>query len=186
MSGGNIMHGNSMNLMKKFSLCLNTNEEIKILDVGSFNVNGTYKDLFNNSKWSYTGLDIIPGKNVDIVVDKDYEWNNIECEAYDVIISGNCLEHVQAPWLMAKVIERVLRKTGVIFIVTPWNIGVHRYPLDCWRILPDGYEYLFTKHTNFIKLVCNIENSDSFFGGKKSIDKLTFLDEKKLIESFKK
>lgn len=39
---------------------------IKVLDVGSFDVNGTYRDIFSQ-KYDYTGLDMCAGPNVDVV-----------------------------------------------------------------------------------------------------------------------
>ena len=28
-------------------------------------------------------------------------------------------------------------------IVTHWSFKEHKYPIDCWRIMPDGMKYLF-------------------------------------------
>ena len=32
--------------------------KIKVLDVGSYNVNGTYKDLFASERYEYVGMDM--------------------------------------------------------------------------------------------------------------------------------
>jgi hypothetical protein len=29
-----------------------------------------------------------------------------------------------------------------VFITAPWSWEIHRYPVDCWRILPDGMREL--------------------------------------------
>ena len=172
------MHQNSILIMTSFSTNLNPNLNLSILDVGSYNVNGTYKPLFENQNWKYTGLDIVEGPNVDITVDKYGEWKNIQDNSFDVIISGQCLEHVESPWLIAKGIERVLKPGGVIFIVVPFLQGIHRYPIDCWRILPDGLEYLFCRHCSLNKLLCGVKKGDSFFCGVK--DTNLNVDENKL------
>ena len=39
----------------------------KVLDVGSQDINGSYRPIFEAMNWSYTGLDVCRGKNVDIV-----------------------------------------------------------------------------------------------------------------------
>jgi len=127
-------------LVKKY---LDPDTTYRILDVGSYNVNGCYKPLFQNENWSYTGLDIEAGPNVDIVTQHHYQWP-LPSEAYDVIVSGQCLEHVEAPWLWVMEVSRVLKRGGLAIIIAPWSCGEHRHPVDCWRILPDGMRYLLS------------------------------------------
>jgi hypothetical protein len=50
------------------------NEPLRILDVGSQDVNGSYRQIFSEPRWSYTGLDMTAGPNVDIVVRTRYVW----------------------------------------------------------------------------------------------------------------
>jgi len=55
---------------------------LTIMDLGSMNVNGTYRPFFDIAPWQYTGLDIEQGDNVDIVLKNSYScrtWGN-ECE----------------------------------------------------------------------------------------------------------
>lgn len=42
-------------------------ETVKVLDIGSYDVNGTYKDIFCDFCYHYTGMDMAEGSNVDIV-----------------------------------------------------------------------------------------------------------------------
>lgn len=63
-------------------------KNVKALDVGSQDINGNNKVFFENS--DYTGLDIGPGKNVDIVC-PIHEFETLE--KYDTIISTEMLEH---------------------------------------------------------------------------------------------
>jgi len=151
------MHKESFELMNYFvQKYLEKNTKIDILDVGSYDVNGSYKPLFINQNWNYTGLDIIEGPNVDIVSKSEYDFGINK--QYDVLISGNCLEHVEAPWLWVKQIEKVVKKDGLICIITPFSVGEHRYPVDCWRILPDGYKYLLENVSDFTVLESKINN----------------------------
>ena len=83
------MHESSINRMKWFiKTYLQDNREYNILDVGSYNVNGSYKHLFNDKCCFYTGLDMEAGPNVDIVPKQTYKWREIENDKYDVVISG--------------------------------------------------------------------------------------------------
>lgn len=162
------MHTESMQLMKYFiDKHLNINNELDILDVGSYDINGSYKSLFLNKKWHYTGIDLLAGPNVDIISESEYKFGIKK--QYDVVISGNCLEHVEAPWLLIKEIEKTVKKGGLICLITPFSVGEHRYPIDCWRILPDGYKYLLEKESNFKVLGSRINNESP-------ITKIKFFD----------
>jgi len=64
-------------------------EGSKVLDIGSLNVNGSNRYLFEECE--YTGLDVAEGKNVDVGCIA-HEYNEPE-ESFDVIISTNAMEH---------------------------------------------------------------------------------------------
>lgn len=151
------MHQESLQIMQYFiDKYLDKNTELEILDIGSYNINGSFKPLFMNLKWNYAGLDIIPGPNVDIISKSLYDFGI--SKQFDVIISGNCLEHVEAPWLLIKEIDKTIKIGGLICLVTPFSINEHRYPIDCWRILPDGYKFMLEKEASFTVLESKINN----------------------------
>ncbi len=144
--------------MQRFAVeHLSRGQNLRILDVGSQSVNGGYRDIFINPYgwWEYVGLDIEKGENVDIVTEDLYKWP-IPDQSYDVVISGQCLEHTEAPWLWIKEIERVCKVGGIVCIIAPACWIIHRYPVDCWRILPDGMRYLLEKWCNFKILECDV------------------------------
>jgi SAM-dependent methyltransferase len=117
-------------------------EPISILDVGSLDVNGTYRQLFNSVNWNYTGCDIAAGKNVDAVLSNIYSWSEFESNQFDVVISGQVFEHVEFFWFTILEIARVLKESGYCCIIAPSAGGEHRYPVDCWRFYPDGLRAL--------------------------------------------
>lgn len=114
----------------------------RALDVGSFDVNGTYRPLVEGRGWEYVGLDVAAGPNVDVVASDPYRFP-FEAGAFDVVLSGSTMEHVEAIWLWVPELTRVLRPGGLLAIVTHWKFIEHRYPVDCWRIMPDGMRFLF-------------------------------------------
>ena len=63
-------------------------KNVDVLDVGSVDINGNNRYLF--SKYTYTGLDIGPGNNVDVICPIHLFKPN---KQYDVIISTEMLEH---------------------------------------------------------------------------------------------
>jgi hypothetical protein len=42
--------------------------EVSVLDMGSYDVNGSYRHLFNEERYQYTGVDTEEGPNVDVVL----------------------------------------------------------------------------------------------------------------------
>ena len=122
---------------------LQVNRKIKVLDVGAYNVNGCYRDLFaSNSNVEYVGLDIEAGPNVDIVVNSPYNWDNVEDESFDFVISGNAFEHIEFPWLTIRLIYSKLKYGGFAAILAPNSTGEHNHPIDCYRYYADGFRAL--------------------------------------------
>lgn len=110
----------------------------KVLDVGSYDVNGSYKQCFEEGPFSYTGLDMSAGPNVDIVPRNPYVWNELKDESFDVIISGQAFEHIEFPWMIISEIARTLKRNGLVCIIVPRLQARHRYPVDTYRYDVDG------------------------------------------------
>ena len=159
------MHQSSMDLMGTFirHRIPETEDKLSVLDIGSRDVEdgfytGTYKDLFSSDKFDYTGLDIEPGKNVDIVVKDIYTWTEIETDSFDIIISGQAFEHIEYFWDTLKEMARVLKKDGLMCIIAPKAWQIHRFPKDCWRFNPDGMVAL-SKYVTFELLHASAGNN---------------------------
>lgn len=119
-----------------------TKKKARVLDVGSRDVNGTYRPIVEDIMgWTYIGIDIEDGPNVDKIVDP-YEFN-FHDSTFDVVISGSTMEHVRAPWIWIKELVRVLKPGGTLIIYTHHTFPYHEYPVDCWRVFPTGMEALF-------------------------------------------
>jgi len=153
------MHAESMDLMSNFVVKTRrhfTHTPITVLDVGSQSHEGhaTYKILFNEN-YAYTGLDVEPGPNVDLVTVDAYDWKLPS--TYDFVISGQAFEHINWPWLTIREIEKALKPGGLAAIIAPTTPLIHRYPVDCWRILPDGWVAL-AKWANLEMLEVGMNN----------------------------
>jgi len=133
------MHEDSYNLMRAFAekYCDGTEN---VLDVGSLDVNGTYRDIFPN----YTGMDVVEGDNVDLVLDYQdgYIGKYNTDKKYDVVICGNVIEHVANPFGFVHALANLVSESGYLCIITPTDIHLHDHPKDYWRIMPDGMELL--------------------------------------------
>ena len=137
------MHDSAMLRMKWFiDNYIPYDKEVKVLDVGSYDVNGSYKELFDGTCVDYVGLDMEKGPNVDYAPNDPYRWEEIEDNSIDYVISGNAFEHIEYPWLTIEEIYRVLKVGGVACILAPNSIGEHKHPTDCYRYYADGFSAL--------------------------------------------
>jgi SAM-dependent methyltransferase len=113
-------------------------EGIKILDVGSYDVNGTMKPIFERAQ--YVGLDMEAGPNVDVVgVSHDIPFGKDE---FDVVISSSCFEHDDMFWISFQEMCRVLKPGGYMYIQAPSNGPYHGWPGDNWRFYIDSWKAL--------------------------------------------
>jgi SAM-dependent methyltransferase len=127
-------------------LANSTGAPLKIVDIGSYDVNGSYKQFFLHPRWQYTGVDLAKGPNVDVVLESPYRLP-FESFSVDVIVSGQAFEHVEYFWCSWLEMVRVLKPGGYIFLLAPSRGPEHRYPQDCWRFYPDAYRAL-AKYAN--------------------------------------
>lgn len=109
-----------------------------VLDVGSCDVNGSYKPIFQDKRFVYQGLDMEGGANVDIVASNPYHWSMLQNESFDAIISGQTFEHTEFFWATLGEMARVLKPGGFLCIIAPRTALLHRYPADCYRFDSDG------------------------------------------------
>lgn len=135
------MHSSSCLRMEWFvKNYLNDDKAMHVLDVGSYAVSGfgSYRHLFNESKYVYKGLDIEAGPNVDIVATTPYSWPMISDKCFDAVISGQTFEHNEFFWFTVMEMVRVLKDDGLLCIIVPRNAPIHRYPVDAYRYDTDG------------------------------------------------
>jgi SAM-dependent methyltransferase len=120
---------------------MSTRGTVSVVDVGSSDVNGSYRSLFPPPRFEYLGLDLDPGKGVDLVLDDPHRLPLADSSA-DIVISGQMLEHCERFWSSFKEMIRVLRPDGLLFLVAPSAGPEHKFPVDCYRFLPDAYRAL--------------------------------------------
>lgn len=103
---------------KYFISSQNGFQPISVLDVGSLDINGNNRYLWEGD-YSYIGIDVGEGKNVDFV-SKGHEFK--PGKQYDVVISTECFEHDQH-WkdTIRNCID--LTKSGGLFIFTCATTG---------------------------------------------------------------
>jgi len=84
----------------------------KVLEIGSLNINGSVRRFYNDCE--YTGIDVAPGNDVDIVSNGENYYE--KANTYDVIISCECMEHnpmYQKTWLN---MLRLIKDDGLLIM----------------------------------------------------------------------
>lgn len=114
----------------------------KVLEIGSLNVNGSVRENFANTE--YVGIDIRPGKDVDIVMSAVELPEKFPAEHFDVILCCETLEHCEDWKGVIRSAWTVLKTGGRMCITTPTKVkGYHGYPHDYWRFELEDYERIF-------------------------------------------
>jgi SAM-dependent methyltransferase len=107
-----------------------------VLEVGSFNVNGSARDLVRHLRpESYVGVDTIPQAGyVDEVVNASDLLARFGPESWDVVVSTEMLEHAK-DWRAAVDNMMAVVRPGGLLVVTARGPGFpyHCYPDDFWR-----------------------------------------------------
>jgi len=119
----------------------------KVLDIGSFDVNGNNKTHFTGE---YTGLDFREGPNVDLVSDS---WSVPAADSsFDVIVSTEMLEHDEHPERTFAEIRRLMKPEGhVILTCRGPGYPKHEWPNDFHRFTPKDLG-LWLEHLGFVAL----------------------------------
>jgi len=123
---------------------LHENPPGKVLDIGSMDINGTVRPQFEKRGWKYTGIDSEEGKNVDMICDvSKIPEMYLRFGAFDCVTCLEVVEHLNDPVTAIRDAKTVLRPGGLLVISAAANgFPLHRHPIDCWRIMPDGMVYL--------------------------------------------
>lgn len=119
-----------------------------ILEVGSLNVNGSARSVFQTANTSYIGIDQCEGRDVDIVLDGKNMFSDprIVEGMFDLVICVETLEHDPYFWITIENMKKALKKGGWLIITTPAiMVQKHNYPSDFYRFFGDTYKTVFFK-----------------------------------------
>ncbi len=133
------MHESVHNFVKDVA----TRERIagkRVLEVGSYNVNGSARDLLERlDPEQYLGVDLQEQERyVDEVLDATKLIERFGPESWDVVISNEMLEHAEHWKQSLDNIKSVLKPSGFL-VLTARGPGfpLHCYPHDYWRFTPE-------------------------------------------------
>ncbi len=111
----------------------------RVLEVGSYDENGTVRSLFAGC--DFVGVDMRDGPGVDqVATSHDLPFDD---ESFDIVVSTEMLEHDPFPWVSMAEMGRVLRPGGLLLLTARGNgFKLHAYPDDYWRFMPSSFPLL--------------------------------------------
>ena len=134
------MHATAMANMQEFKRKYVKEKSGLVLDIGSLDINGSFRGCWDG--WDYKGIDIVPGPNVDYVLEDPYTWPFIADVTADVIISGQAFEHIADDMAVMREIARGLKPGGLCCIIAPSAGPEQGYPKDYRRYTPGSLSSL--------------------------------------------
>lgn len=138
------MHINSKLLFERYAVQL-FDQGAKVLEVGPDSFPSTYQSLAEarlGSSIEWHTLDMYDSPDLTYSNSREYSFD-IPDETYDVVLSGQVIEHVEKPWRWVPELARVTKTGGLVITINPVSWGFHESPIDCWRIYPDGMRALY-------------------------------------------
>jgi SAM-dependent methyltransferase len=108
----------------------------RVLEVGSRYVNGSVRPMIQRflDPKEYIGIDLEPGKYVDLVLPAEKIVEKFGEESFDTIVSTEVPEHVYNWRLVISQLKRALKPGGFLYITTrSRGFPFHSYPYDYWR-----------------------------------------------------
>jgi SAM-dependent methyltransferase len=138
------MHGNSRLLFAKHALPYFRGAR-RVLEIGPDGVPSAYQQAVGDPSIAWDTVDLADSPNRDRVTfrsSSEYQFP-VEDGRYDVVLSGQVIEHVRKVWVWIREVARVCRPGGIVITVNPINWPYHEGPVDCWRIYPEGMRALY-------------------------------------------
>jgi SAM-dependent methyltransferase len=114
----------------------------RVLEIGPDMLPSTYRTNTHTDVARWDTADF-PGRDGLTYELSDAYRLPIDDDAYDVVLSGQVLEHVPKMWRWMADVARVTRPGGIVITVAPVSWPYHEAPLDCWRIYPEGLRALY-------------------------------------------
>lgn len=116
--------------------------EVSMLDVGGRSLPGgsdrSYRVAWHDIASEYFTADIADGIGVSHVMPGPYELP-FEDDRFDIVVSGQTLEHVPNPFKLVTEMKRVLKPQGWMIIIVP-SEGRDHDEFDYWRFKEHAFD----------------------------------------------
>jgi SAM-dependent methyltransferase len=150
-----------------------------VLEVGSYDVNGTCRGFIQSKGLDYLGVDLQAGPGVDLVCDMGAEpaavTSVLGARTFDLVVCMNVLEHTYEPIRVLDNIRRLMSPKGHLVVVTPLVWDLHNWPADYYRLNPDFYRrYASTSGLDIVpdSFVFSVRDTRKFYADTSVIPEL--------------
>jgi SAM-dependent methyltransferase len=156
------MHLNSELVFKKYAIPF-FKPATRVLEIGPYGYPSAYQKIINDNSIEWQTLNLV-NSTLDEMMNKDqltvlandpYHYP-VPDDHYDIVVSGNVMEHVQDIIAWYKELKRIVKPGGHIITVMPLSWPYHEAPMDCWRIYPEGFNTIF-ETVGIEKVICVFE-----------------------------
>lgn len=130
------MHPNSELLFRTYAASL-FRPEMRVLEIGPDSIPSTYRRMVGIRDLDWQTLDTCDRPELTFPNSGEYSF---PCDnaVFDIVLSGQVIEHVRKPWKWVRELARVLKPGGLVITIGPISWPYHEAPVDCWRIYPAG------------------------------------------------
>ncbi|MEO8334776.1 MAG: methyltransferase domain-containing protein [bacterium] len=135
------MHPNSVLYFEKYAQPLFT-RGMKVLEIGPDEFPSTYERMLAPVGPEWHTLDMHHAPELTFPNSGEYSFP-VPDGTYDIVLSGQVIEHVRKPWRWIPELARVTRPGGLVITINPVSWIYHEAPIDCWRIYPEGMRALY-------------------------------------------
>lgn len=134
------MHTNSRLLFDKFALPL-FQPGLQVLEIGPDELPSTYRRLISTQDIVWHTLDGHDSPELTYPGAGLYSFP-IPDGSYDIVLSGQVIEHVAKVWRWMPELARVTKPGGRVVTIAPCSWPYHEAPIDCWRFYPEALKAL--------------------------------------------
>ena len=115
---------------------------MRVLEIGPDRFPSTFCSLVNDHSITWETIDLYQDAKLTHSALSEYKFP-IPDKTYDIILSGQVIEHVRKIWVWMKEVARVCKAGGFVITINPASWPYHEAPIDCWRAFPEGMRALY-------------------------------------------
>lgn len=135
------MHTNSKLLFQKY-VVPHLRPGQRVLEIGPDTSPSNYRKLVDLPGLTWDTVDFPRDFATTYTLAEEYHFP-IPDGGYDIVLSGQVIEHVRKVWVWMREVARVCKPGGLVVTINPVSWPYHEAPIDAWRIYPEGMRALY-------------------------------------------